>query len=69
MSTKVEDKPQLGSPSDHWPPMAHIERRSDGPLVEGKLALCGAKLMGIPLDSASKVCERCVEIAKQEMNR
>jgi hypothetical protein len=69
MSTSIETKPQLGSPSDHWPPMAHIERKSDGPLREGKLALCGAKLMGIPLDDAHKVCEECIEIARKELSR
>jgi hypothetical protein len=67
MSTSIETKPQLGSPSDHWPPLAHIERKSAGPLREGKLALCGAKLMGIPIDSAHKVCEQCIKIARQEL--
>ena len=69
MSTTTDTKPSIGTPSDHWPPLAHIERKSDGPLVEGKLALCGAKLMGIPLDDASKVCTKCIEIAKRELNR
>ncbi len=50
-----------------WPPLAHIERKSDGPLVEGKLALCGAKLMGIKLPDAAKVCEKCIRIAREEL--
>jgi len=69
MSTSTETKPQLGMPSDQWPPLAHIERKSDGPLKEGKLALCGAKLMGIPLDNASAICEKCIEIARKELSR
>lgn len=64
--TKTKPKPKLGSPSDHWPPLAHIERKSDGPLVEGKLALCGAKLMGIRLPDAAKVCEKCLEVLRKE---
>lgn len=69
MATQLDTKPSLGTPSDQWPPLAHIERKSDGPLVEGKLALCGAKLMGIPLDNASAVCEKCIEIARRELGQ
>jgi len=67
-STELDTKPMTsdGAPPQ-WPPLAHIERKSDGPLVEGKLALCGAKLMGIELNDATKVCTKCVRIAKQEL--
>jgi len=69
MSTKTITKPMTsdGAPPI-WPPLAHIERKSDGPLVEGKLALCGARLMGIHLNDATKVCTKCVRIAKRELN-
>lgn len=66
MSTSTDTKPSIGTPSDQWPPLAHIEDKREGPLVEGKLALCGAKLMGIPLDNASAMCEKCIEIFKRE---
>jgi hypothetical protein len=68
MSTSTEAKLDYGT-MNQWPPLAHIERKSDGPLREGKLALCGAKLMGIPLDDAHKVCEECIEIARKELSR
>lgn len=66
MSTTTDTKPKLDDTIGQWPPMAHIERKSDGPLKEGKLALCGAKLMGIPLDDASQMCEKCIAIFKRE---
>ena len=68
MSTITEPKPKLDDGTmNQWPPLAHIERKSDGPLREGKLALCGAKLMGIKLPDATKVCEKCIKIARQEL--
>jgi hypothetical protein len=72
MSTKTETKPKpvlSDGTMNQWPPLAHIERKSAGPLREGKLALCGAKLMGIRLPDATKVCEKCIEIARKELSR
>jgi hypothetical protein len=70
MTTQTKPKPKLddGAPPI-WPPLAHIERKSAGPLREGKLALCGAKLMGIRLTDATKVCEECIKIARKELSR
>jgi hypothetical protein len=48
---------------DAWPPLAHLCREK--PAKEGSLALCGAKLMGINLEDAHKVCKKCIEIAKR----
>lgn len=45
-----------------WPPLAHMTRKSDGPVREGILALCGAKLMGIDLGDprgGRSVCFKC----------
>lgn len=64
---KTLTKPSTTDGLTQWPPVAHIERKSDGPLREGKLALCGAKLMGIPLDDAAKVCAKCERILKEEL--
>jgi hypothetical protein len=64
--TKTDTKPVTsdGTISD-WPPMAHIIRTAGGDVKEGDRALCGAKLMGIDLPDATKVCKKCVEIAKR----
>ena len=49
----------------HWPPIAHITE--EVPVVEGSLALCGAKLMGIELKDAHEVCAECIKIYKQQL--
>jgi hypothetical protein len=66
MSTILDTETQLddGTMSE-WPPLAHIHDKREGKLKEGKLALCGAKLMGLDLPDAVKVCEKCIEIAKR----
>jgi hypothetical protein len=69
MTTKTRPAPQLGDPIGEWPPLAHLVRKDQLPAKEGDIALCGAKLMGINLDTANKVCEKCVRIARQEMQR
>jgi hypothetical protein len=64
--TKPEPKTSDGT-MDQWPPLAHFaaDKRQDQNVEEGDLALCGAKLMGIKLDSAHKVCEECVRILRE----
>jgi len=72
MTTETKTKTQAGSGTGNcWPPKAHIERKSDGPLVDGKLALCGAKLMGISLQGTRtpKVCAKCVAIRDRELGQ
>ena len=39
--TTPETKPELGSPPDQWPPLAHLIRKEDEPAREGTVALCG----------------------------
>lgn len=69
MTTETEVKPKLSDGSiGEWPPLAHIVRKGADP-KEGDKALCGAKLMGIPLDSATKVCAKCIEIVKMEQGQ
>ena len=48
---------------DVWPPLAHLCREK--PAKKGSLALCGAKLEGINLADASKVCTKCIKIAQK----
>jgi len=70
MTTTTETKPKTGSGAPPiWPPLAHIARKPQGTVKEGDLALCGAKLMGINLPDATKVCTKCIRIARQELNR
>lgn len=68
MSTELEDNPVLDEAPPQWPPVAHVTRK-DEPVREGMRALCGEKLMGVPLDwrTASKVCEKCMEIVAREL--
>ena len=49
----------------HWPPLAHIARGKDP--QQGDEALCGARLMGMKLDDAAKVCEECVRVLREEV--
>jgi len=69
--TEPEVKPSMGDVPTDWPPLQHIRDKRKGPLKEGALALCGAKLMGIDLgrlqEARGKVCDKCVEIAKKEL--
>lgn len=58
----TETKPDLGTPSDHWPPVAHLRDKRD---PDSRYAICGAKLMGIELDDAEKVCVKCLEEMKR----
>lgn len=60
--TKTDTKTKSGS-GNVWPPLAHLCREK--PPKEGSLALCGAKLMGLDLPNATKVCRKCTEIAKR----
>lgn len=62
MKTQTKPKTSNGS-GTVWPPLAHLTR--ERPPKEGSLALCGAKLMGLDLPNATKVCRKCVEIAKR----
>ena len=56
-----------------WPPLAHIIRNEDKPAKEGTIAICGAKLMGVDLGNLNratgKVCEKCVEIVRRELEK
>lgn len=61
--TETQTKPTTDTPTQ-WPPQAHIAKKAPGTVQEGDVALCGAKLMGINLDDAHKVCEECVRILK-----
>lgn len=63
MTTKTEPKPDLGNVDTHWPPVAHIARK---PVEKQTHGLCGAKLMGIVLDDAEKICSKCLEIMERE---
>lgn len=56
----------LGEPPNNWPPIAHIAWK---PITEQSLALCGEKLMGMVLDEATQVCEKCRERFKEEMDK
>lgn len=61
--TKVDTETMNEVVPDVWPPVAHITRK---PVREDGEALCGAKLMGMELPNASKVCPKCVEIFRAE---
>lgn len=64
MPTDTQPKTDSNVPTQ-WPPIAHIKRGSE--VDEGDEALCGERLMGIPLDAASKVCEECVRVFREEV--
>ena len=61
MQTETEEQVDVDT---CWPPLAHLYDGRQG-LKEGTLALCGAKLMGIPLPNTSKTCKECEEIYAQ----
>lgn len=68
MTTETITEPKTSDGGlDQWPPIAHYaaDKRPDQTVEEGDLALCGAKLMGINLDSAHKVCEECKRILRE----
>jgi hypothetical protein len=69
MTTETIVEPQLADAPPCWPPKAHIRDKRKGPLKDGALALCGAKLMGLDLEgtSVNNVCKECVEIARREL--
>lgn len=50
----------------HWPPLVHIWRKTGKPVKKGDVALCGAKLMGLALPDATKVCPECMEIFRAQ---
>lgn len=50
--------------ADVWPPLAHMILKTEEPVKEGRRALCGARLQGIELTDAHKVCVKCVRIAR-----
>lgn len=58
MSTETQTNPQVADAPPCWPPVAHIIDKRE---VSAEYALCGAKLMGIVLDNAEKVCVKCIE--------
>jgi hypothetical protein len=64
MQTQTEEQVRVSS---CWPPVTHIHDKRDGTLKEGKLALCGAKLMGIALPLGSATCKKCQEIYLREV--
>jgi len=66
MSTKTITKPTTEGPLAEWPPLAHLT--ADLPLRKGSIAFCGAKLMGIDLPDASKICTKCIKIARQRIS-
>lgn len=69
--TATDTKPALDDGTlTHWPPKAHIVRKEDLPAKEGTIALCGERLMGIDLpgDVLRASCEKCVEIARRELD-
>jgi hypothetical protein len=51
----------------HWPPLAHIWRKTGSQPKKGDVALCGAKLMGLTLPDATKVCRECVELFRAQV--
>ena len=62
--TQLDTKPTTSNGTGNvWPPLAHLCREK--PAKKGSLALCGAKLEGINLTDASKVCTKCIAIAKR----
>lgn len=65
---QTDTQPQIDDGTlTHWPPVAHIARGKDP--REGDEALCGARLMGLKLDDASKVCEECRRVLEEEVRR
>lgn len=62
--TQTETKTSDGTVTQ-WPPVAHIAAKKPGTVQEGDEALCGAKLMDINLDDATKVCEECERIFRE----
>lgn len=63
---QLATKPKLSDDTGNcWPPLAHLVRNAGGKVKEGDKALCGAKLAGVPLDNATKVCKKCVKIAER----
>lgn len=60
MKTETKTKTDSGT-GNQWPPLAHLCREI--PVKKGSLAICGAKLMGLDLPNATKVCTKCIEIA------
>lgn len=56
MTVQTETKADTEAIPDQWPPVAHIVKT---PFKEGDTALCGAKIMGVPLPEGTKVCEKC----------
>lgn len=64
MSTETLTEPKTSDAPPCWPPVAHIRDKRN---ADKKVALCGAKLMGLDLDDADKLCPKCVEIFKREV--
>ena len=64
MTTQTKTKLSNGT-GTHWPPLAHLADKLKGTVTEGDYALCGAKLMGINLPDAAKVCQKCIKIAQE----
>lgn len=66
--TEIETDSKLDSGAC-WPPLCHLidKREYPGPVKEGDIALCGAKLMGIDLQNVAvrKVCAKCIEEAQR----
>lgn len=65
LDTRTDERLDTGN---IWPPLAHIIRKENQPAKEGDLAICGAKLMGLDLPDAKKMCKKCIEIARRELN-
>lgn len=65
--TKPTADVSSGTP-DQWPPVAHVWRKTGKPIKESDVALCGAKLMGIPLPNATKICAKCAELLKNHVH-
>ncbi len=62
METKTKPKTDK-SIGDVWPPLAHITR--DDPVTDKSFAICGARLAGIELFNATKLCKKCLEIVER----
>jgi len=66
-------EPMMDEVPPSWPPLAHIIRNENKPAKAGTIAICGTKLMGIDLgrlnDVSGKVCDKCVEVLRKELEK
>lgn len=66
MTTETLTEPTASEAPPSWPPLAHLVHPDNLPVRKGTIALCGARLMGVHLEDAAKVCKKCKEISREE---